>query len=68
MLNRSIFSKPRQYELPLDVEFSAEKSEVLVDLPQPGLGLLSAEQALVTPHRHPDMITYIGKILTSRKN
>ena len=54
MLNGAIFSQPRQYEHPLlDVGLSGEKGEVLVDLPQPGLGLLRPEQALVTtPHRH----------------
>ena len=57
MLNGTIFSQPRQYELSLlDVGLPGEKCEGLVDPPQPVLGLLRADHALVTPPRRHNYI------------
>ena len=52
MLDRSIFRQLGQNKLPLlDVKLSGEIVEVLVELPEPGLGLLEAKHTLVAqPH------------------
>ena len=54
MLDGTIFRKPRQDKLsPPDVGLPGEVGEVLVNLPEPDLGGLGANHALVAPlHRH----------------
>ena len=54
MLSYSFVRQPREYELPLlGVRLPGEVGEVLTVLPQPDLGSLEADNALVTPsHRH----------------